>query len=235
MLYINPNTIRIKCRAHPVPPKKAMKRSYDSTSRREGAEATRQAILRAAQAIFLERGYAGATMPAIAQSAGISLDTVYASVGTKPALFALLVETAISGTDVAIPAEERDYVRAIRAEPAAARKLAIYATALRRIQERLAPLFRVLQQAAPLDPALGEMWNRIAARRAKNMKLLAQELAATEQLRHGLSVEMAADILWSMNSPEYYLLLVEQRGWSPEALEQWLSEAWCRLLLETSE
>ena len=96
------------------------------------------------------------------------------------------------------------------------------------------PLFRVLQQAL-LDPALGVMWNAIAERRARNMKLLAQELAATGQLRRGLSVEMAADILWSMNSPEYYLLLVEQRGWKPGALEQWLSEAWCRLLLEKPE
>lgn len=93
----------------------------------------------------------------------------------------------------------------------------------------------MLQQAAPLDPALGEMWKSIAERRAKNMKLLAQDLAATGQLRPRLSVEMAADILWSMNSPEYYLLLVEQRGWKPEALEHWLSEAWCKLLLETSE
>jgi AcrR family transcriptional regulator len=218
-----------------MPRKTAMKRTYDSTSRREGAEATRQAILGAAKGIFLERGYAGTTMPAIAQSAGIALDTVYASVGKKPALFALLVETAISGADVAIPGAERDYVRAIRAEPSAPRKLAIYAAALRRIQERLAPLFRVLQEAAPLDSALGEMWKGIAERRAKNMKLLAQELAATGQLRRGLSVEMAADILWSMNSPEYYLLLVEQRGWKPEALEQWLSEAWCKLLLEKSE
>ena len=218
-----------------MPPKTAMKRTYDSASRREGAEATRRAILSAALAIFSEKGYAGTTMPAIAQSAGIALDTVYASVGKKPALFALLVETAISGTDVAIPGAERDYVRAIRAEPAAARKLAIYAAALRRIQERLAPLFRVLQEAAPLDPSLGAMWNGIAERRAKNMKLLAQELGATGQLRRGLSVEMAADILWSMNSPEYYLLLVEQRGWKPEALEQWLSEAWCRLLLKKAE
>jgi len=218
-----------------MPQKTALKRAYDSTSRREGADATRQAILRAAQAIFLERGYAGATMPAIAESAGIALDTVYASVGKKPALFALLVETAISGTDVAVPAVERDYVRAIRAEPRAARKLAIYAAALRKIQERLAPLFRVLQQAAPLDPSLGEMWKSIAERRAKNMKLLAQELAATGHLKRSLSVQMTADILWSMNSPEYYLLLVEQRGWKPEALEQWLSEAWCRLLLETAE
>ena len=218
-----------------MPKKSAHKRTYDSTSRREKAEATRQAILSASRAIFSERGYAGTTMPAIAKAAGIALDTVYASVGKKPALFALLVETAISGTDVAIPAADRDYVRAIRAEPVAARKLAIYAAALRRIQERLAPLFRVLQEAAPLDPSLAEMWNGIAERRAKNMKLLARELAETGKLRRDLSVDMAADILWSMNAPEYYLLLVEQRGWKPEALEKWLSDAWCRLLLEPAE
>ena len=225
----------MKSRIKSVPTKPAAKRTYDSTSRREGAEATRQAILAASWEIFTAKGYAGTTMPSIAQSAGIALDTVYASVGKKPALFALLVEAAISGTDVAIPAAERDYVRAIRAEPAPERKLAIYAGALRKIQERLAPLFRVLHEAAPLDPALGEMWNGIAERRAKNMRLLAQELAATGQLQRGLSIEMAADILWSMNSPEYYLLLVEQRGWKPEALEQWLSEAWCRLLLKKAE
>ena len=225
----------MKSRIKSVPTKPAAKRTYDSTSRREGAEATRQAILAASWEIFTAKGYAGTTMPSIAQSAGIALDTVYASVGKKPALFALLVEAAISGTDVAIPAAERDYVRVIRAEPAPERKLAIYAGAVRSIQERLAPLFRVLQEAAPLDPALGEMWNGIAERRAKNMRLLAQELAATGQLQRGLSIEMAADILWSMNSPEYYLLLVEQRGWKPEALEQWLSEAWCRLLLKKAE
>lgn len=225
----------MKSRDKSTPGKTATKRAYDSTSRREGAEATRQAILNAARTIFTERGYARTTMPSIAEAAGIALDTVYASVGKKPALFALLVETALSGTDVAIPGEERDYVRAIRAEPSPERKLAIYAGALRRIQERLAPLFRVLQEAAPLDAALGAMWKGIAERRARNMKLLAQELAATGKLRRGLSVEMAADILWSMNSPEYYLLLVEQRGWKPEALEQWLSEAWCRLLLESAK
>src|SRR5579862_6396447 len=199
----------MKRRVKSVSTKPVMKRAYDSTARREGAEATRRAILTASREIFTEKGYAGTTMPSIAQAAGIALDTVYAAVGKKPALFALLVETAISGTDVAIPAEDRDYVRAVRAEPSAARKLAIYAAALRRIQERMAPLFRVLQEAAPLDPALGEMWNGIAERRAKNMKRLAQELEATGELRRGLSVEMAADILWSMNSPEYYLLLVE--------------------------
>ena len=103
------------------------RRAYDSTVRKEAAEATRQSIIESARRLFLENGYAGTTMPAIAQAAGIALDTVYAAVGKKPTLFRLLVETAISGRDLAVPAEQRDYVRAIRAEPDAAKKLQIYA------------------------------------------------------------------------------------------------------------
>jgi hypothetical protein len=143
----------------------------------------------------------------------------------------LLVEVAISGSDRAVPAEERDYVRAIRQERDAARKLQLYATALRRIQPRLAPLFRVLQGAAPLDPDLDALWQDISQRRATNMRLLAKDLAATGRLRPDLSVGRAADIIWSMNAPEFYLLLVEQRGWSPNAFERWLGDAWIRLLL----
>jgi hypothetical protein len=99
---------------------------------------------------------------------------VYAAVGKKPSLFRLLVEVAISGGDRAVPAEERDYVRAIRQEADAAKMLQLYATALRRIQPRLAPLFRVLQGAAPLDPELDALWQGISQRRAKNMRLLAK-------------------------------------------------------------
>jgi len=212
--------------------KKRAARTYDSSSRREAAQATRQSILQAATHMFLLKGYAATTMPAIAQAAGIAMDTVYATVGKKPALFRLLVETAISGTDTAVPAEERDYVRAIRAEPDAARKLQIYAAALSRIQATLAPLFRVLQGAATLDPELNALWQEISQRRARNMRLFATDLAATERLRRDLTIDKAADIIWSMNSPEFYLLLVQERGWSPAEFEQWLSDAWIRLLLK---
>lgn len=209
------------------------RRDYVSLSRKGAAQATRQSIIEAARRLFLKRGYAGATMPAIARNAGISLDTVYATVGNKPKLFRLLVEIAISGGDEAVTAEDRDYVRAIRAEPDAARKLQIYSAALRSIQPRLAPLFQVLQAAAPLDADLKTLWEGISRRRAANMRMLAENLAATGRLRADLSVSEVADIIWSMNSPEYYLLLVQQRGWSPEAFERWLGEAWIRLLIET--
>ena len=213
-------------------PKLVKRRAYDSSSRKAAARETRRSIIEAARRLFLERGYAGTTMLAIAQATGVALDTIYATVGKKPTLFRLLVETAISGSDEAISALERDYVRAIQAEPDAAQKLRMYAAALRIFQPRLAPLFQVLQAAAPLEPELGALWQEISQRRAANMRLFATNLAETGRLRTGLSVPMAADIIWSMNSPEFYVLLAVERGWSPEQFEHWLADAWIRMLLE---
>ncbi|MEO8874699.1 MAG: TetR/AcrR family transcriptional regulator [Polyangiaceae bacterium] len=208
------------------------KRAYDSSTRKESAEHTRAAILEAARGLFVKHGYAGTKMPAIAETAGVALDTVYASVGKKPMLFRLLMETAISGTAQVVPALERDYVRELRAEPSAAKKLVMYARAIARIQPRLAPLVRVLQFAAQEDEGLSALWQTIAQRRAANMRGFAGELAATGDLRSDLSIDDIADILWSMNAAEYYLLLVEQRGWSNERFEKWLGDAWQRLLLK---
>lgn len=212
--------------AEPVKP-----RPYHAPRRQEQARRTYRAILDAAAELFVRRGYAATTMSAVAEAAGVALDTVYAAVGPKPVLFRLLVETAISGTEAPVPALERDYVRAVRAEPDPARKLAIYALAVVRIQQRLAPLVQVLQQAAASDAELRALWQEIADRRAANMRLLAAELAATGTLRPELTVEEAADLLWSMNSPEFYLLLVGQRGWDPDRYQQWLADAWRLLLL----
>jgi AcrR family transcriptional regulator len=211
--------------------RKPKRRAYDSSSRQEGARATRRSILVAARRLFLQQGYAATTMPDIARSAEVALDTVYAAVGKKPALFRLLVETAISGEDETITAEERDYVQAIRAEPEAASKLRIYAGALSRIHPRLAPLVTALQAAAPLDSDLKSLWREISERRAANMRLFAEDLATTGLLRVELTIPAAADIIWSLGSPEYYVLLVEQRGWALQQFERWLGETWARLLL----
>lgn len=206
-------------------------RPYHAPRRREAAERTRCAILDAATRLFAEHGYSAVTMAMIAEAAGVALDTVYAAVGPKPVLFRLLIERAISGEDQPVVAEERDYVRAIHAETDAARKLAIYAGAIRHIQARLAPLFRALQAAASAEPELAALWAEIGERRAGNMRLLAEELAETGALREGVSVEEAADVIWSMNASEFYMLLVQQRGWEPERYERWLTDAWQRLLL----
>ena len=158
------------------------------------------------------------------------MDTVYATVGKKPALFRLLIEMAISvRTGRCLRRSGTMCVRSKQSwMPAGSYR---YMLAIRSIQARLAPLFRVLQGAAALDAELNELWQSISERPARNMHLLAENLAGTGRLRAGLSVDKAADVIWSMNSSEFYLLLVEQRGWAPEEFEEWLAETWIRLLL----
>lgn len=207
------------------------KRRYDASGRQAAAGKTRRAILAAARELFLAQGYAGASMPAVAAAAGVALDTVYAAVGTKPVLFRELVEGAISGQDHAVPAEERDYVKAIHAEPDPRRKIALYAHAVRAIAPRLAPLFAVLKEAARAEPELAALWEEIAERRARNMRLFVGELATAGGLRPGVGIDEAADLVWATNAPEFYLLLVEERGWHPDRFEHWLVELWCRALL----
>ena len=211
----------------PVQP--TVKRRYDASKRREAAERTRRAILDAALALFGDRGYAATPMTAIAERAGVALDTVYASAGRKPDLARLLIETAISGTSRAVPAGERGYVQAVRAAPDAETKIAIYASAMRTIAGRLAPVLGIIQQAAPSDPELAALWREIAERRAVNMHRFVTDLAAAATLR--VDHAEAADIVWATNSPELYQLLVGQRGWTPDRYEHFLADTWQRLLL----
>ena len=206
-----------------------VKRRYDATRRRQGAARTRTAILDAARELFGERGYAATPMTAIAERAGVALDTVYASVGRKPELARLLVETAISGTTQAVPAEQRDYVRAIRAASGADTKIAIYAAAVTAIAPRLSLVLTIIRQAAPSQPELAALWTEIAERRAANMRTFVADLATVAPLR--LDPDEAADIVWATNATELYQLLVGQRGWSPQRYERFLSDSWRRLLL----
>lgn len=150
----------------------------------------------------------------------MNVDTVYELVGRKPVLLRELIEQAISGTDHAVAAQERDYVQAIRAEQDPARKLVIYARAVRRIQERMAPLLSAARDASSTEPEAEAVWREISERRAANMRLLIRDVRDAGGLRAGLSVNEAADVVWALNSSEMYLLLTTERGWSPRRFER---------------
>ena len=206
-----------------------VKRRYDATRRRQAAARTRAAILDAARDLFTERGYTATPMTAIADRAGVALDTVYASAGRKPDLARLLIETAISGTGHAVPAEQRDYVKAVQAAPDAGTKIAIYAEAVTAIAPRLALVHSIIVQAAPAEPELAALWHEIAERRAANMRRFVADLATVTPLR--LDPGQAADIIWATNAAEMYHLLTGQRGWTPQRYERFLADTWRRLLL----
>ena len=207
------------------------RRRYHAPQRAAQAAGTRRAILDAAYELFTSHGYVSTTVAQIARLAGVNVDTLYAAVGRKPSLLRAVVETAISGLDRAVPAEERDYVQAIRAAPTAGAKIDVYVAALVRISPRTAPIFRALRDAASRDPDCAGLHAEITRRRAANMRLFAADLRATGELRSDLTDEEVADIVWSMNATEYYSLLVHDRGWTPQRYGAHLADAWRRLLL----
>ena len=211
--------------------KEVKRRGYDANRRRMRSAETRQRIIDAARSLMLTDGYRATSVAAIAASAAVNVDTVYELVGRKPLIVRELIEQAVSGTDHPVPAEERDYVLAIRAEPDPRRKLAIYTAAVRRTQQRLAPLFRVIREAASSEPEVTAVWKEISARRAANMRTFIADINTTDALRKDLTVERAADIVWTLNSSDVYLLLTTEPGWSPEEFERWLADSWARLLL----
>ncbi len=212
--------------AEPVKP-----RPYDNRARRSRSEATRQRILDAARDTMVRRGYQGTNIADVAAAAGVHIDTIYRLVGPKAIVLRELIERAISGRDQAVDAEDREYVKAIRAEPDPARKLMIYAGAMGPIQARLGPLFLALRDAATTEPEAKQVWQEISRRRAANMRKLVEDLNAAGGLRADLSIDDAADIIWATNSAEVYVMLTVERGWPPQRYQEWLADTWCRLLL----
>ncbi|RYV52279.1 TetR/AcrR family transcriptional regulator [Pengzhenrongella frigida] len=205
------------------------RRSYRSEVRSAQADATRDAVLLAARELFTSEGY-GCPIARIAERAGVAVDTIYTSVGRKPALVLAVIDMVLGDADRPLPAEQRDYVQRIRAADGALEKIAIYSSALARLLPVVAPLQEALRDASRTDPGCAQTWARLEERRAGNMLLFAQDLRATGEVRGDLADQQVADIVWSTNSSEYYSLL-SRRGWSPERIGGHLAELWTRTLI----
>jgi AcrR family transcriptional regulator len=188
-------------------------------------------VLAAARELFVTKGYISTTIADIARHARVAVDTVYATVGRKPALLREVLETALSGTDAVVPAQQRDYVKRAQQAATAADKITAYVEGLVKLQDRLAPVFLAVRDAGATDPDSAAEWRRISERRARNMRMFAADLRRTGELRDDFSDDEVADIIWSMNGPEYWRLLVVERGWAPDRFGLHLVDAWTRILL----
>src|SRR6187402_3301883 len=129
---IDPKELRTNIATVGLVPPPVKTRAYRSTVRTQQAAATRRAVLAAARELFTTTGYAGTTVSDVARLAGVSVDTVYTSVGRKPQLLLAVHDMALGGGDDSVPARGRDYVAAILAARGARAKLETYAAALAR-------------------------------------------------------------------------------------------------------
>jgi AcrR family transcriptional regulator len=213
--------------AQPVKPK----RRYDSTRRREQAAATRLEILEAAQRLFERDGYTATTMAAVATEAGVALKTVYLAFETKAGLLRALWHLRLRGDEDDVPIAERQWYRDVIAEPDPERQLRLGARNARQVKGRAANLMRAMRDAAGTDADSAALWRRIQDDFLANQRAVVDAIDAKGGLAPGLDAARAADILWTLNHPDVWHLLVGERGWTPEEWEQWFADTACAQLL----
>jgi AcrR family transcriptional regulator len=211
----------------PVKPR----RPYDSSGRQEQARHNRRAVLQAARQLFLERGFAATTMPAIASAAGVSVQTVYKAFGNKPRLAKAVFDVAMAGDDEEVPMLQRASLGRVRDEPDARKKLRLYGEFLAEVAPRHVPVQLVVRDAATSDPEARVVWAELQAERLKGMTMFARALHDDGHLRPGVSASEARDVLWACNSAELFQLLVLERGWSPKRYGRWVADALISALL----
>ncbi len=207
------------------------KRPYNSTRRQAQAQETRQQIIAAARRLFIEHGYAGATIDAIAEEAGVAAETIFATFGNKRTILAELVRLAVGGDEQPIPLLNRPGPQTVLREPDPVRKLQLFAQDISTILERVAPLFAIIRVAAKTEPDMADLLKKILNDRLQNMIAVVKSVAARGPLRAGLDEMRAAEIAWTLTSPDVFNLLTTDRGWSKEQYSDWLGESLIRLLL----
>jgi AcrR family transcriptional regulator len=207
------------------------RRSYHSPRRQQQAAATRRAILEAAERLFEHGGYPATTMEAIAAEAGVALKTVYVAFATKSGLLRALWDLRLKGDLQDAGVAERPWYREVVDEPDPERQLRRNARNARGVKQRIAGVLKVLRSAAPVDPDAEALWRLIQSDFYDNQRVIVESLHAKRALRPGLEVARATDVLWALNHPDVWLLLVGERGWTPEQWERWFADTACEQLL----
>jgi AcrR family transcriptional regulator len=207
------------------------KRSYDSPRRRRQAADTRIDILEAALRRFAAKGYAGTSMAAIAADAGVAAKTVYLAFGSKSGLLLALWHRLLRGDEEPVPVGERAWYREVLEETDPRGVLRLNARNSRAVKERAGTLLEVLRGAAQVEPPVQALWRRIEREFYENQRAVVVRLAEIGALRRGLDAARGADILWTLNHPAVYALLVGERGWTAAEYEEWLADGSCAQLL----
>jgi AcrR family transcriptional regulator len=207
-------------------------RPYHSPLRQEQAATTRAAVLAAARRLLERDGYAATSMQAIAAEADVAPKTVYLAFATKSGLLRALWDLALKGDEDDAPVDRRAWYRDVIEEPDPEKQLRRNARNARTVKVRIAPLLEVIRNGAPVDADVAALWDLIGTDFYENQRAIVEVIHRKRALRRGLDIATAADILWTLNHPDVWLLLVGKRGWTPERWERWFADTACAQLLK---
>jgi AcrR family transcriptional regulator len=199
--------------------------NYRSAHRQRQAEATRDEIVRAARRLFVERGYAATTMSDIAAEAGVAVQTIYASCGSKRDLVLALTDLIDQEAGVA------ELGARLRAAATPREVLSLGVTITARIQERCGDIVGVLISAAAVEEEAAAAMNEGLVRHRAGTRAAVRRIAKLGGLREGLGAERAATAIAVLSSPAVYAQLREQHGWSVDQCRDWIEDSLARLIL----
>jgi len=198
------------------------------TRQQIAAEETQRAIVEAAARLFSEQGYHATSIGRIASEAGVAVQTIYNSVGSKRDILSRVLDFAAAGERAPVPVPQFMREGAER-EPDPRRIVAQLIEFWRDALPRTAPVFRIIREAAAADPEVAALERARTAQRLTNYGHAARLLSRRNALRSGLTIEQAAAAIFAIGHPETYRALVLDGGWADD---DWA--AWAQAALEAS-
>lgn len=201
-------------------------------NRSRRGDVTRRRVEEAAGRLFGENGYEATTMQAIADEAGVHVQTIYLAYGTKTAVLAATATRLVAGgEDPDSHPGERRWAREIADAEDPVEKLRLYVRHIRDVTPRVIRLIDVLRATAPGDPDVAAFLAEMQQGRRDGPYALLAPLVAAGQVRPGLTLAAASDITYTLASPDTFRALVEDRRWSWKRAESWVNEQLCTALL----
>ena len=203
-------------------------RTYNSPVRREQAARTRQRILESAADLFVRQGYGTTSIREIAGAARVAPDTVYATFGTKARLLTALLDIRLApGGQTSIL--DRPEAQAIMKEPDPRQLLRLFARDYAAMSERVRPVSEVLRTAKAVEPEMATVREQMEAHRFTYMRTFVQRLASRAKLR--VPLNRAAQIVWTLASPDVGRMLCDVQGWTTSQYADWLEDTLAATLL----
>jgi AcrR family transcriptional regulator len=206
------------------------RRPYRSEIRSDAARRTRAAILAVAHDLFVARGYAGTSVRAVAEAAGVSVPTVEQAFGTKANLLKTVVDVARAGDDEPVPVLDRPPARTALAASDLTGFLDAICAEIATVAARVTRIFTVMEQAAASDERIARLAADVDAQRRAVARWILDGVRRHAPLREGVTDAMAEDTIWVLMDPAVHRRLLVDRGWSTADLAAWLSDAVAALL-----